>query len=62
MKYRGWRGVGLELAPDLGHVDPQVVGLGLVLRAPHLLQQLPLGDELARVADQHLDAGATRWA
>ena len=30
----GVRGVGLELAAQLGHVDAQVVGLGLVRRAP----------------------------
>src|SRR5262245_42149397 len=49
------RGIGLELASDLGEVDAQVVRLRLVLRAPDLLEQLALGDELARVADEHLD-------
>src|SRR5262245_61701761 len=49
------RRIGLELAPDLGEVDAQVVRLRLVLGAPHLLKQLALRDELARVADEHLD-------
>src|SRR3954469_15201520 len=47
--------VGLELAPQLGHVDPQVVRLGLVARAPHLLEQLALRDEPVLVADEHFD-------
>ena len=38
--------VGLELAPDLRHVHPEVVRLVLVLRAPHLLQELALTDQL----------------
>ena len=55
MKYRGCDGLGLELAADLGHEDPQVVGLVVVLRPPHLLEELALGDEPARVAHEHLD-------
>ena len=54
-KCAGVRRVGLELAADPGQVDAQVVGLVLVLRAPDLLEELALGDELAGVADQHLD-------
>ena len=33
----GPRRIGLELAPHVSHVHPQVVGLLAVLRAPHLL-------------------------
>src|SRR5258708_5492163 len=39
----GW--LRLKLAAKLGDVNAQVVALRLVLRAPYLLQQLPLGDE-----------------
>ncbi len=48
-------GLGLELAPHVRHVHAQVGGLVVVLRAPHLLQQLPLRHELALVAHQDLD-------
>ena len=34
-------------------MDAKVVRLGLVLRPPHLLQQLPLGDETVFVADEN---------
>ena len=33
-------GLGLELAAELRHVDPEVVRLGLVGWAPDLLEQL----------------------
>src|SRR3954454_7562875 len=36
--------VRLELAPELGDVDTEVVGLGPVRRPPDVLQQLPLSD------------------
>ena len=39
----------------MGQVHAEVVGLLAVRRAPHLLQQLALGDELALVADEHLE-------
>src|SRR5207244_34122 len=42
-------GVGLELAPQVRHVHAQVVRLLGGLRPPHLLQQLPMRDDLARV-------------
>ncbi len=45
----GSRRLGFQLAPHLGHVDPQVVGLHLVLRAPYLPEQLAVGEELALV-------------
>src|SRR5579884_4397495 len=48
----GMRGVGFQLAAELGQVYPQVMGLGLVTRAPHLGEQLPLADQSALVADQ----------
>src|SRR3979411_1511658 len=46
---------GLELAAHLGHEDAQVVRLRAVLRAPHLLEQLALADQLAAAANEHLD-------
>ena len=42
--------IGFQLAPDVSHVDPEVIGLVAVLRAPDLLEELPLGDQLAAVA------------
>ena len=42
--------VGLELAAQLGHVDPQVVGLGVVGRTPDFGQQLAARHELPGVA------------
>src|SRR5262245_11347498 len=51
----GVRRIGLELAPNLGEVDAQVIRLRPVLGAPHLLEQLALRDELARVPDEDLD-------
>src|SRR4029079_14011832 len=47
--------VGLELAPNLGHVHAQVVRLPFVLRAPYLLQQVALCEEATGVAHQLLD-------
>jgi hypothetical protein len=47
-----WVGGGLELAAKLGHVDAEVVGLGVVGRSPDLPEQLPLEDELSLVPDQ----------
>src|SRR5439155_1222159 len=46
--------VGFQLGAQLGEVHPQVVGLRLVPRPPHLLQQLPVRYQPAGVADQHL--------
>src|SRR5262249_46576218 len=51
----GVAGLGLELAAHLRHEDPQVVRLVVVIGAPHLLEQLTLGDETPTVADEHLD-------
>jgi len=48
----GARRVGFQLAPELGHVLAQVVGLVHVLRPPDLEQQLALADQFARVPDQ----------
>src|SRR5664280_3160470 len=45
----------LELAPDTTHEHPQVLRLRLVLGSPHLLQELALGHQPARVADQDRD-------
>src|SRR5215472_9910148 len=44
----------LQLAAQLCDVDAQVVALRLILRAPHLLQQLALGDEAAGRPDEDL--------
>src|SRR5438270_13814542 len=51
----GLAGVGLQLPPQLAHIDAQVVGLLVVRRAPDVLEELGLGDEPARVADEHLE-------
>lgn len=40
----------LEFAAQLGHVLAQVVGLVVVFRPPHVVQQLTLADELAGMA------------
>ena len=47
--------VGLQLAAQLGHVQPEVAGRVGVARAPHLGEQLPLAQQLARMAEQHLE-------
>ena len=47
--------LGFELAAELRKVEAQVVGLGLVRGTPDLLQQLPLADELAGMAHEHLE-------
>src|SRR4051794_24173205 len=49
------RRVVLELAPQVLHVLPQVVGLLDVRRPPHLLQQLALAHEPAGVAEQQVE-------
>ena len=49
------RRIGFELAAQLGHVDPQVVRLGLILRAPDLSEQLAPGDQPAGVAGEQLE-------
>ena len=49
------RGLGLELAAQLGHEHPQIVRLVVVLGSPDLLQQLCLRDEAAAVANEHFD-------
>ena len=46
--------IRLEFAAQLVHVLAQVVGLREVARPPHLLQELALAHELARVSRQHL--------
>ena len=48
------RGVGLEFATDRDHEHAYVVRLGIG-DAPHLFEQMALGDELAGVAGQDLD-------
>ncbi|GAA4835782.1 hypothetical protein GCM10025787_14560 [Saccharopolyspora rosea] len=47
-------GRGFQLAAQLGHVLPEVVGFAEVARPPDLGEQLPLGDQLARVVQQDL--------
>ena len=51
----GAGGIRLELPPDPAHQDPEVLGLGLVLGAPDVVEQLALGYQPARIPDQHLD-------
>src|SRR3982750_4468175 len=55
------RGLGFELAADMGEVDPEVVGLVAVMRTPHLLEELAAGDELAGVANEHFDEMPFGW-
>jgi hypothetical protein len=43
------------LRADVGHVDPQVVGLLPVLGSPQVLEDLALGDELVLVAHEQFD-------
>src|SRR5215472_16091862 len=42
----------LELAPQLGDIDAQLVALGLIRRPPDLLEELALRDQAAAVAHQ----------
>src|SRR5215216_3199938 len=51
----GVRRLGLELPAHLGHEHPEVVRLVVVLRPPHLLEELALGDESPTVPDEDLD-------
>src|SRR4029453_4656114 len=51
----GVRRIGFQLAADLGDEQAQVVGLLLIIGPPDLLQQLPLADQPAGVADQQLN-------
>ena len=51
----GMGAVGLELAAEVGEVDAEVVALGRRGRSPHVVEQLALGDELAGVANEHLE-------
>src|SRR5690348_8894231 len=44
--------VRLQLAAQLGHVQPQVAGGVRVAGPPHLLEQLALAEQLARVPEQ----------
>src|SRR5215472_1279419 len=48
-------GIGFELAAQLRHVHTQVVRLRLVRGTPHLLQQLPAGDQPPAVTRQDLE-------
>ena len=50
----GTGGVTFQFAAQLGDVDPEILSLFGVLGAPHLVQQLPLGENLAGVLDQYL--------
>src|SRR4051794_10603663 len=47
------RRIVLELAADVGDVDPQVVRLLAVARTPDLAQQRAVGEELAAVDGEH---------
>src|SRR3984885_15674112 len=49
------RRVGLELAPQLRHVEPQVAARVAVPGPPHVVEQLAVAEQLARVAQQHLE-------
>jgi len=46
--------IRLELVPELGHVNPQVVGLPDRVDPPDFLQQLPMGNDFARLLYQGL--------
>src|ERR687895_1686864 len=46
-------GVGFELAAQLTHVNPQVMTAIRMSTAPDGMQQLPVGERLAGVLDQH---------
>src|SRR5258708_7617711 len=46
--------LGLELAPEIRHVDLQGVGAGAEIVAPHLLEDPRAGEDDARVADEQL--------
>src|SRR5690242_21947246 len=50
------RGIGwvcLQFAPQCSHIDAQILDLALVLRPPHLTQELTMCDHFAGVLDEH---------
>jgi hypothetical protein len=49
------RRVRFELAADLGDEDAEVVGLLAVVGAPDFLEEVPLADQPAGLADEELD-------
>src|ERR1700748_2440520 len=46
-----------QLGPQPPHVDPDVLGLGLVAQAPHPAQQVGMGQQLAPVGGQLPEQG-----
>jgi hypothetical protein len=46
------RGIRLQFVAKLAHVHPQIVAFLNMQRTPHLLQQLPVGDDFACMADE----------
>src|SRR5581483_1181410 len=48
-------GIVAELAPELAHVDAQVVALAAVALPPHLAQEIVVSEKFARIPDEHLE-------
>jgi hypothetical protein len=45
-------GIRFELVAQLSHIDAQIVAVPQMMGAPHLLQELPMRQDLARVLHQ----------
>ena len=57
----GAGGVCFEFVAEVADVDPQHMGLFQIGRAPDLLENLAVGQDLAGVGDQAGAAGRIRW-
>ncbi len=51
-RYLGCAGLDSSLLRKLAHVHPQIVAFLDMQRTPHLLQQLPVGDDFPCMADE----------
>src|SRR5207237_739091 len=47
-------GVLLYLCTKLSHIDPEQLGIGCVLRPPHLVKQSTVRNQFARISHQYL--------
>jgi hypothetical protein len=57
-----WPGrIGLDLAPELRHVDPKILDLLYQGRSPYLGEKLPLGEDLSGVPDQGSQQSILNW-
>jgi len=50
-----------DLAPELRHVDAQIVGLACRTQSPYFLQDLPVGEDFSSVPCQECQKPEFRW-